>query len=98
MTAIARVVLRLGVTAFLFLFPLSLLAAESVRFKPGVWTESRQPGEQVVKGALFLPSGAPPYPAVVLLPHCGGFKSTNVQRVWPDFLTDSGYAVLTVDS
>jgi dienelactone hydrolase len=50
-----------------------------------------------IKGILSKPEGEGPFPAVVLLHTCGGLKS-HVTQDWPNFLTDLGYVVLTVDS
>lgn len=72
-------------------------AKEMISFKAGLLDGPGQ-GPEDVPGALFLPDGAGPFPAVVLLPHCGGFDSKNVQSGWPSVLLKSGYAVLTVDT
>jgi len=52
---------------------------------------------KTVSGLLILPEGDGPFPAVVLLHTCGGLRP-HVTQDWPDYLTDLGYAVLTVDS
>lgn len=56
-------------------------------------------GEQVLtlQGHLSMPSGEGPFPAVVLLPHCGGL-SPNVVSFWPGILNRLGYATLVVDT
>ena len=50
-----------------------------------------------VKGILYKPEGDGPFPAVVLLHTCGGLRP-HVTQDWPNFLTDLGYVVLTIDS
>lgn len=72
-------------------------ASDYVSF-PSAMLDGPDPNGVTVTGDLFLPGGPPPYAAVILLPHCGGADSANVQDIWPDFLTDEGYAVLTVDT
>ena len=52
---------------------------------------------QRVSGLLFKPEGKGPFPAVVLLPSCGGLKS-HVTTDWPNYLTGLGYVAMTVDS
>lgn len=73
------------------------LASETVTFPAAAWGD-RMPGGETVTGHLHLPDGQGPFPAVVLLPHCGGVGSDNVRSVWPDFLTENGYAALAVDT
>jgi dienelactone hydrolase len=47
-------------------------------------------------GALFLPVGKPPFPAVILLHGCGGV--TQNMDVWAQRLQKWGYAALILDS
>lgn len=51
-----------------------------------------------VSGKLFKPESDGPFPAVVLLPHCGGADRINVSSSWPQFLVSKGYVALTVAS
>ena len=52
---------------------------------------------ETVPGLLAKPEGKGPFPAVVLLPTCGGMKS-HVTSYWPDYLNGLGYVALTADS
>lgn len=55
------------------------------------------PGDPVVlSGDLRLPSGAAPYPAVVLAHGCGGVG--NAETGWAPVLREWGYATFVVDS
>jgi dienelactone hydrolase len=47
-------------------------------------------------GYMARPSGAGPFPAVVLLHGCGGFHSSMIS--WADRLSRFGYATLAIDS
>jgi len=79
------------------LFTSSLSARDTVSFAAADIDGGQSIGPEV-RGALNLPDGSGPFPAVVLLPHCHGFQSRNVQNDWPDVLNENGYATLTVDS
>jgi dienelactone hydrolase len=48
-------------------------------------------------GFLSKPQGDGPFPAVVLLQHCGGMKPAFA-RDWPSLLADLGYVALAVDT
>ena len=50
-----------------------------------------------ITGLLFKPTGEGVHPAVVLLHTCGGMQP-HVTELWPDYLTELGYVVLSVDS
>lgn len=52
---------------------------------------------QKLRGYLAKPDGTGPFPAVVLLHHCGGATATTSQE-WPSFLAKNGYVALTVDT
>ncbi len=51
-----------------------------------------------VSARQFEPEGAGPFPAVILLPACGGAERRHVASIWPNFLVQQGYVVLTVAS
>jgi dienelactone hydrolase len=61
--------------------------------------EKLWPDTQIVTvpGVLSMPSSEGPFPAVVLLPNCGGAKSTEFAEFWPKYLNEIGYATLNVD-
>lgn len=50
-----------------------------------------------IRGVLSKPEGPGPFPAVVLLPNCGGPKETEFARFWPRYLNAIGYVTLNVD-
>jgi dienelactone hydrolase len=60
----------------------------------------------ILKGWLFEPSGAGPFPAVVMMHGCAGVYSngrpgkgiTSLYREWGDRLVKAGYVALLVDS
>lgn len=53
-------------------------------------------GQPPLPGYLAKPSGAGPFPAVVVLHGCGGFN--NVAVTWADRLARWGYVALAIDS
>lgn len=70
-------------------------AAETISFKgEQLWPK---PKAVVVKGTLSKPDGQGPFPAVVLLPNCGGPKTFEFAKFWPKFLNELGYVTLNVD-
>jgi dienelactone hydrolase len=69
----------------------------SVTFKSGSLVGGTSADALVVRGLLFKPAGAGPFPAVVLLHTCGGLTQ-HMRQGWPDFLTANGYVVFAVDS
>jgi dienelactone hydrolase len=46
---------------------------------------------------MFKPQGSGPFPALVMLPTCGGHESRHVFDVWAKAALQRGYAVLVVD-
>lgn len=50
-----------------------------------------------VTGVLSKPNGDGPFPAVVLLPNCGGPKTAEFAKFWPVYLNKLGYVTLNVD-
>jgi dienelactone hydrolase len=58
---------------------------------------SYDPPPENVRSLFAKPAGKGPFPAVVLLHTCGGVRP-HVSADWPAFLTEIGYAVLTVDT
>ena len=82
--------------ALLVAMPVSV-QAEDVEFK----TKFSWKGEtftESINGLLFRPDGDGPFPAVVLLPACGGYSKPHVAETWPKFLTGNGFATLTVSN
>lgn len=71
------------------------IAAEVVSFKSEqLWSE---PKALMIKGLLSKPDGQGPFPAVVLLPNCGGPNSFEFAEFWPAYLNKLGYVTLNVD-
>lgn len=83
---------------FYLMIGLLILAgcATRVSFQNAKLTEYDPPTEKI-RGILAKPEGDGPFPAVVLLHTCGGVQR-HVSRDWPAFLTENGYAALTVDT
>ena len=61
--------------------------------------ESLFPGVKTYKipALVSRPKGEGPFPALVLLPHCGGMDY-NVTKFWPRYLNKLGYVTLTIDN
>lgn len=62
-----------------------------------VWPEKAQPAAELKdhQMGLYVPTGAGPFPAVVLSPTCGGVGAH--MKEWARFMLDAGYAVLILD-
>ncbi len=56
---------------------------------------NNQPGRKIW-GELKTPSGAGPFPGVLVLQACGGLDD-NVTIDWPKYLNELGYAALIID-
>jgi dienelactone hydrolase len=81
--------------AILLLFlPFGGAAAESVRF-PSVAVGNVTAGPEIT-GWLYRPSGAGPFPAIVLAHTCGGVSEQT--EMWAKRLVSWGYVVLAPDS
>lgn len=79
------------------IFLLMLCAIRSALASPD-WVEFPAVGERL-RGALYLPAGAGPHPAVVALHGCGGFAPNSARvRSWAQELNGEGFAVLFPDS
>ncbi|MGI9422816.1 MAG: dienelactone hydrolase family protein [Hyphomicrobiaceae bacterium] len=50
-----------------------------------------------IRGRLSKPKGNGPFPAVVLLPNCGGPATYEFAQFWPAYLNQLGYVTLNVD-
>jgi dienelactone hydrolase len=67
----------------------------SVSFESeGLWKDTET---LIIPGELSKPKGKRPFPAIVLLPNCGGPKTHEFSKFWPKFLNDLGYVTLNVD-
>ena len=67
----------------------------SVSFQSeGLWEDT---DTLIIPGELSKPKGKGPFPAIVLLPNCGGPKTHEFSKLWPKFLNDLGYVTLNVD-
>ena len=63
--------------------------------QPEAWTEHRRryPDTKAIAGALFMPQGAGPFPAVIYLGYCASFDSGDeraVQKTLVERLTFAG--------
>lgn len=71
------------------------IAAEVVSFRgEQLWPE---PKAIMIKGVLSKPDGHGPFPAVILLPNCGGPNKFEFAKFWPAYLNKLGYVTLNVD-
>lgn len=71
--------------------------AERITY-PNVPINSRDRGElREIPATLARPEGDGPFPAIVLLHHCGGPDRQSL-IFWPEFLTGLGYVTLTPSS
>lgn len=70
-------------------------ASEKVTFRgEALWPK---PKPITVTGILSKPKGKGPFPAVVILPNCGGPKKWEFTTYWPNYLNNLGYVTLNVD-
>lgn len=72
----------------------SVIAADIVTFKGSDTTAAGSP--LMLTGKLTKPQGNGPFPAVVLLHGCGGFRA--YQDVWAERFANWGYVALQLDS
>lgn len=73
----------------------SRVESGSVSFlSEGLWKDT---DTLIIPGELSKPKGKGPFPAIVLLPNCGGPKTYEFSKLWPKFLNDFGYVTLKVD-
>ena len=78
------------------LLPLLAACATTVSFQSAKkYTNDLE--TQRVSGLLYKPEGKGPFPAVVILPTCGGL-GPHVTDHWPNYLNGLGYVAMTVDS
>lgn len=70
-------------------------ASEKVFFhSEKLWPED---AIMTITGTLSKPSGQGSFPAVVLLPNCGGPETFEFAKFWPAYLNKLGYVTLNVD-
>ena len=62
-----------------------------------IFPSSPEPFGYAKANKMFKPQGTGPFPAVVMLPTCGGHWSRHVFDVWAKAALQRGYAVLVVD-
>ncbi len=79
-----------------FLIKPAVGLTDSVSF-PHVPVFSDSGNDETVSGLISKPEGKGPFPAVVLLHSCGGFKP-HVTTDWPNYLREIGYVALSVDT
>ena len=85
------------VSAFVVVILLAGFFTERINYQ-NVPINSNDRGElREIPAALAKPDGDGPFPAVVLLHHCGG-PDTQSLIFWPTFLNDLGYVTLTPSS
>ena len=82
-----------GLVCFVFGFA-SLVNAENITFESNSKTVDGKP--LMLAGVLKKPGGDGPFPAVVLLHGCAGWRGRNIE--WFSKLVNWGYVALQVDS
>jgi dienelactone hydrolase len=95
----ARLLLAAWMACCAALSPAPARAQGAVVVPPGTWSTSPSP----MPAHLYLPPGAGPHPAVVLLHGCGGAYARSGaigtrHAMWGRWLADNGYAALLLDS
>jgi dienelactone hydrolase len=104
-----RLILIAAVAAIELSYPTNLQAQTGGQTPPpigGGYTDAiaipvNDPAIKAISGALFKPTGAGPFPAVVYMIGCGGIDPPPVrtqQKVAIDHLLGNGVAILIVDS
>jgi len=83
-------------TLLLVLVPLSLACATPAQAVEQIAVPVTEPRPATLGGDLYLPSGAGPHPAVILLHGCSGITASTTS--WALWLRSEGYAALLLDS
>ncbi len=95
--------MRVAVGCVAFLLAIVLSASVSTGVQAGpldddlTFPTSPEPFGWAKSTKMFKPQGNGPFPALVLLPTCGGHWSHHVFDVWAKAALQRGYAVLVVD-
>jgi dienelactone hydrolase len=94
-----HVILKSAALLFLLLQSAPVSAADDIIPLGGDLTfpASAEPFGYARANKMFKPEGAGPFPALVMLPTCGGHWSRHVFDVWAKAALQRGYAVLVVD-
>lgn len=69
--------------------------AEAVSFPSVKMWKQNKPVK--IRGTVSKPKGQGPFPAIVLLPNCGGPDTHEFAKFWPKYLNELGYVTLNVD-
>lgn len=98
-----RSVLALSLV-LLFLQAASVSAADDLHVYAGppigqdlTFPAAPQPFGYAKASRMFKPAGAGPFPALVILPTCGGHQQRHAFDVWAKAALERGYAVLVID-
>jgi dienelactone hydrolase len=96
--------LKSAAVLFLFIQSAPLSAAEDFKIYAGpligedlTFPAAPEPLGYAKASKMFKPAGTGPFPAVVILPTCGGHDVRHAFDVWAKAALQRGYAVLVVD-
>jgi dienelactone hydrolase len=93
-----HVILKSAALLFLFLQSAPVSAADDIPLGGDLtFPASPEPFGYAKANKMFRPQGFGPFPALVMLPTCGGHLSRHVFDVWAKAALQRGYAVLVVD-
>jgi dienelactone hydrolase len=99
-----HLMLKSGALLFLFIQSSPVSAAQDINTYNGpiigedlTFPEVPEPFGYAKASKMFKPAGTGPFPALVMLPTCGGHAARHVFDVWAKAALQRGYAVLVVD-
>ena len=96
--------LKFAAVVLLFIQSAPVSATEEVNVYAGpligedlTFPAAPQPFGYAKASKMFKPAGTGPFPALVILPTCGGHEARHAFDVWAKAALQRGYAVLVVD-
>jgi dienelactone hydrolase len=93
-----HLILKSAALLFLFIQSAPVSAADNIPLGEDLtFPASPEPFGYAKASKMFEPQGSGPFPALVMLPTCGGHLSRHVFDVWAKAALQRGYAVLVVD-
>ncbi|WP_165362506.1 dienelactone hydrolase family protein [Pseudomonas songnenensis] len=97
MTAMIRLLRSACALALVFAFPIAAQAYSTIKLKA---SDPHTAKSLFLQGELFIPEGAGPFPAIVLMHGCGGWQAPvrHGLQTHAEFLRDQGFVVLNLDS
>jgi dienelactone hydrolase len=99
-----HLILKSAALLFLFIQSAPVWAAKDINANNGpiigedlTFPVAPEPFGYAKASKMFKPAGTGPFPALVILPTCGGHESRHSFDVWAKAALQRGYAVLVVD-